>query len=451
MLECSDVSKERPMAEVKPFKGILYNTKHIDDLAQVIAPPYDVISSDYQDDLYRRHPHNVIRLILGKSEPEDTDTNDLYKRSANHFKKWLADDILVRDTTEVFYLTNVEFSVEDRRVTRYGIIGLVRLEPFDKGIVLPHEHTFSKVKSERLNLMKHCRANFCSIFGLYSDTEGILNRMKTTVSSKAADIDLTDDQGARHKLWRLNDDQSLKSIQAALAQKTIYIADGHHRYETALTYRQWLKETDPQFNDHHPANYVMMSLTSLEDPGMVILPAHRLIKDVPNKTMASLIPKLNIFFNVQSISMNQGVDMALLKADAALAANKHRNAFVAYIKNDRAIHVLVLKDGVMQERYGSELPEPLIDLDVTVLTQLVMMDLLGFDKARLDDAAKMSYRTASQDAVDAVMNGKADLVFILNPTRIEQVQRVAEHGLIMPRKSTYFYPKIISGQVMNTL
>ena len=439
------------MAEVKPFKGVLYNTKHINDLAKVVAPPYDVISSGYQDDLYQRHPHNVIRLILGKSEPEDTDTNDLHKRSAKHFKQWLADDILIRDTAEAFYLTNVEFSVDNRRVTRYGIIGLVRLEPFDKGVVLPHERTFSKVKSERLNLMKHSRANFCSIFGLYSDNEGILDRMKATVDSKTADIDLADDQGARHKLWRLTDDQGLKDIQAALAQKTIYIADGHHRYETALNYRQWLQENDHQFDDRHPANYVMMSLSSLQDPGMVIFPAHRLVRDVPEEAMASLMSSLKDFFNVHSFSKNQGIHMALLKADAALAANKHRNAFMVYMKDDSAIHVLVLKNGVMQERYGNEIPEPLLDLDVTMLTRLIMMDLLGFDKTWLDDATKISYRTTSQDAADAVMNGKADIAFILNPTRIEQVQRVAENGLIMPRKSTYFYPKIISGQVMNTL
>jgi uncharacterized protein (DUF1015 family) len=439
------------MAEVKPFKGVLYNSKQINDLAEVIAPPYDVISSSYQDDLYRRHPHNIVRLILGKSKPEDTDTNDLHKRSANHFKQWLADDILIHDTAEAFYLTNVEFSVGDRRVTRYGIIGLVRLEPFDKGVVLPHECTYSKVKSERLNLMKHSRANLCSIFGLYSDSEGILDRMKSIVRSKPADIDVTDDQGARHKLWRLTDDKSLKAVQAALAPKTIYIADGHHRYETALNYRQWLQANDPEFDDRHPANYVMMSLSSLEDPGMVIFPAHRLLKDVPNQATASLISKLKEVFNIQSISTNQGVDMALLKADAALAANRHRNAFIVYMKNDRAIHVLVLKEGVMQERYGSELPEPLLDLDVTVLTRLIMMDILGFDKTRLDDATKIFYRTTSQDAADEVMDGKADIAFILNPTRIEQVQRVAEHGLIMPRKSTYFYPKIISGQVMNTL
>jgi uncharacterized protein (DUF1015 family) len=439
------------MAEFKPFKGVLYNTKKINDLAGVIAPPYDVISSSYQNDLHQRHPNNVIRLILGKRETEDTGMDDLHQRSADYFKQWMADGILTRDAADAFYLTNVEFSVENRRVTRFGIIGLVGLEPFDKGIVLPHECTFSKVKSERLNLMKRSRANFCSIFGLYSDTQGVLDQLKATAGSRAADFDITDDQGNRHKLWRLTDDRSLNHIQTALASKTVYIADGHHRYETALNYRQWLQETDPQFNGQHPANYVLMSLSSLEDPGMVIFPAHRLVKDVPQQAMASLIPHLRDFFNIESISIKQGVDAAILKADAALGANKHRNALMAYLKDDGAIHVMVLNQGVMSERYGRELAEPLLDLDVTVLTRLIMMDLLGFDQARLDDATKISYRTTSPDAVGAVMDGNADIAFILNPTRIEQVQRVAEQGLIMPRKSTYFYPKIISGQVMNAL
>jgi uncharacterized protein (DUF1015 family) len=439
------------MAEFKPFKGVLYNSKEINDLAEVIAPPYDVISSSYQNDLHQRHPNNVIRLILGKREPVDAKMDDLHQRSADYFKQWLADEILLRDPSEAFYLTNAEFSVENRRVTRYGIIGLVRLEPFDKGIVLPHECTFSKVKSERLSLLKRSRANFCSIFGLYSDSNGLLGQIEATAGSRTPDIDLTDDQQIRHKLWRLTDGPIVNQIQTALASKRVYIADGHHRYETALNYRQWLKETDPHFDEHHPANYVMMSLSSLEDPGMVIFPAHRLVKDVSQEAMASLIPSLRDFFTVESISMSQGVDAAIAKADAALAANKHRNAFMVYMKEDRAIHVMVLKEGVMLERYGSELAQPLLDLDVTVLARLIMTDLLGFDKARLDDATKISYRTSSPEAVGAVMEGKADIAFILNPTRIEQVQRVAEQGLIMPRKSTYFYPKIISGQVMNAL
>lgn len=439
------------MADVKPFKGILYNSEHVDDLAKVVAPPYDVISSDYQNDLHRRHPHNVIRLILGKAEPQDSGPHDIHQRSAGYFRQWLRDGVLKQDDTEAFYFTSIEFEVDGRWVTRYGIIGLVKLEPFEKGIVLPHERTFSKVKTERLSLIRQSSANFCSIFGLYSDTKGMLERMKAGVGSRTADMDIIDDMGTHHKLWRLTDAQSLNEITAALGPQTIYIADGHHRYETALNYCQWLKENDTAFDDRHPANYVMMSLSSLEDPGMVIFPAHRLLKDVSADTRESLLAKLNDFFTIQSIPLNQGVDKALAEADATLAANKDRNAFILCMSQNGAIHVLILKEGVMQTKYGSEIPEPLMDLDVTVLTRLVMIDLLGFDRSRLDDAEKISYRTKLRDAYLAVMEGKADIAFILNPTRIEQVQRVAEHGLIMPRKSTYFYPKIISGQVMNTL
>jgi uncharacterized protein (DUF1015 family) len=439
------------MAEVKPFKGILYNSTRIHNLAEVVAPPYDVISSSYQQDLHARHPNNVIRLILGKSESDDCEQQAVHERSAGFFQQWLSDGVLMKDSAEAFYLTNVEFQVDQERFARYGIIGLVKLESFEKGIVLPHERTFSKVKTERLSLMKQSRANFCSIFGLYSDKNGILDRVKETIDHRAAEIDITDDKGARHQLWRLTDAQSLSDITSALTHRTIYIADGHHRYETALNYRQWLKETDPNFNDHHSANYVMMSLSSLEDPGMVIFPAHRLLKDVSTDARDSLLGKLKKYFNVQSISMTQGIDLALVQADAILADNKHRNAVSLYMRDERLIHVLVLKDNVMQDQFGAELPEPLLDLDVTVLTRLIMMRLLGFDQARLDDATKITYRTTSREAIDTVMDGKADIAFILNPTRIDQVQRVARHGLIMPRKSTYFYPKIISGQVMNLI
>ena len=439
------------MAEVKPFKGVLYNSSCIPNLSEVVAPPYDVISLSYQQSLYERHPYNVIRLILGKSEPQDEGQHDVHQRSAGYFRQWMAEEVLMRDSAEAFYLTSVEFEAHEERITRYGIIGLVKLEPFERGIVLPHERTFSKVKSERLNLIKESRANFCSIFGLYSDKNGLLDRVKAGVETRAAEIDITDDYGARHKLWRLTDFQFTEDITASMAQRTIYIADGHHRYETALNYRQWLKESDPNFDDRHPANYVMMSLSSLEDPGMVIFPAHRLLRDVSEESRASLLTKLSRHFNVQSISMNEGVEVALLKADAVLAANRHRNAVTMYLQNERAIQVLVLKDNVMQDLFGDEIEDALLDLDVTVLTRLIMMETLGFDQTRLDDATKISYRTTSQDAIDAVMDGKADLTFILNPTKIDQVQRVAEQGLIMPRKSTYFYPKIISGQVMNIL
>ncbi|MEJ2156324.1 MAG: DUF1015 domain-containing protein [Desulfobacteraceae bacterium] len=439
------------MAEVVPFRGVLYNPEAISNIADVVAPPYDVISPKEQDGFYQKHAKNVIRLILGKSETTDQSQSDIHARAAGYFKTWLSEGTLIRDTAPGFYLTSVTFPVGDRQATRYGIIGNVRLEPFERGIVLPHERTFSKVKSERLKLMQICHANFSPIFGLYSDGNGILDQLMRYADGKAPDMELLDDKGLRHKLWRITDPRIQAHVTDSMKDQCIYIADGHHRYETALNYRQWVRERTSDFDENHPANFVMMSLSSLKDPGMVIFPAHRLLKAVSADERNALLDKVERYFTVRSYSTEQGMEQALAEFDKALAVNARRNAIGLYMADRAALYTMILKDGVMQERYGNELPEALTDLDVTVLTRLLMMELLQFDQARLDDATKIGYATTSRAAVGCVQDGDADMAFILNPTRIEQVQRVAQEGLIMPRKSTYFYPKVLSGQVFNLL
>ncbi len=439
------------MAEVVPFKGILYNSELIDDMADVTAPPYDVISTKEQDGFYQRHPNNVVRLILGQAEVGDKDQSDIHNRAAGYFRQWFKEKVLVQDAIPAFYLTRVIFSMGQETVSRFGLIGCVRLEPFEKGIVLPHERTFSKVKSERLKLMQACHSNFSPIFGLYADGNDILAKLEDTAQNRSPDMDLTDDKGSRHTLWRITDADTQSHIQSALQDQSIYIADGHHRYETALTYREWVKANDSQFDSNHPANFVMMSLSSLKDPGMVILPAHRLLKDVSEAEMTTMLSKAETYFEIQSFSKRKGMEAALNQLDAALAQNVSRNAIGVCLKKQEALHILVLKSGVMDRLFGNEMAVPLQDLDVSVLTRLLMMELLEFNQARLDDASKIRYATTSRDAVAAVQATKADMAFILNHTKIEQVQRVAEDGLIMPRKSTYFFPKVISGQVMNLL
>ena len=438
------------MAEVLPFRGILYNEAQVHDLAAVVAPPYDVISAEEQNDLYARDSRNVIRLILGKSQNGDQGHLDVHKRASGYFSQWLEQGVLSRDATPSLYLTSVSFSVTGNRISRYGIIGMVRLEPFEKGIVLPHERTFSKVKSERLQLMKACHANFSPIFGLYSDDHGILARLQSHIQNFEADMSLKDSQGLDHKLWRLTDNELLNFVTQSMQDKRIYIADGHHRYETALSYRDWAQTGNPDFSKNHPANYVMMSLSSMADPGLIIFPAHRLLKKVSPAQSGALLKKAAEYFEIHSFPFSGSGEVALSAARAFLEAQAEKNAIGVFIKDHAAIDVLVLKEGVMNRCYADE-PEPLRTLDVTVLTRLLMMDLLGFDQTRLDDESKITYRTTAESAVHAVLHGEGDLAFILNPTRIEQVQRVAEQGLIMPRKSTYFYPKVISGQVMNLL
>ena len=439
------------MAEVIPFNGVLYNPEMIEDMADVTAPPFDVISVKDRNGLYQRHPNNVIRLILGRSRSEDQNQSDIHLRAAIFFRQWLDGNILRRDAESAYYLTRVTFRLDQEIISRLGLIGCVRLEPFEKGIVLPHERTFSKVRSERLGLMQACHANFSPIFGLYADDSTILARLEHAAQSRPPEMDLIDDMGSRHSLWRITDEQTRRQIQSALEDQRIYIADGHHRYETALNYRQWIRAHDDRFDSNHPANFVMMSLCSLKDPGMIILPAHRLLKDVSAAQMATLLPRAEAYFDIQSFSTRTGVESALTQLDEALARQVDGNAIGLCMQNHPALYVLVLKNGVMDDLFGEEMAAPLRALDVSVLTRLVMMELLEFDQARRDDASKIRYATKSRDAVAAVHDCAADMAFILNPTKIEQVQRVSQKGLIMPRKSTYFFPKVISGLVMNLL
>lgn len=437
------------MADFQPFRGVVYNPDQIDSIANVIAPPYDVISPKEQDAYYQLHPNNVIRLILGKTHPDDNEQDNVYTRSAGYLNQWLDEKILVRDDLPGFYLTSVTFNIEGQSVTRYGIIGAVGLEPFEKGIVLPHERTFSKVKSEQLQLIKACRANYNPIFGLYSDTKGILNKLQDAVRDVPASADLVDRQGLRHRMWPVYDQEVINFVTESMKDQRVYIADGHHRYETALNYREWKKANDPSFSPNDPANYVMMKLISMEDPGLIILPAHRLVRDVSPKTIDEMFNKASDFFEIHPFSLNGDMNTALQNALALQDSRASEQAIAAFSASDRTIYVMVLKPGAMDELFDEDILPSLLDVDVTVLTRLVMMELLGFDQNRLDDETKIGYCTTAEEAVKTVMDGQADIGFILNPTTIEQVQRVSEDGLIMPRKSTYFYPKLISGQVIN--
>ncbi|MGW8324761.1 MAG: DUF1015 domain-containing protein [Desulfobacterales bacterium] len=440
------------MAEVIPFRGVLYNPRKIDDMADVVAPPFDVISEQEQIQFHERHPQNIIRLTLGKITENDTPTDNRYTRAAECFKRWFVDDIILLDKDPAFYLTSMEFSFEGNRVTRYGLIALIRLEPFEKGIVLPHERTFSKVKSERLELMKTCHANFSPIFSLFSDEENrIGNKLMHVAQNKSADIVFTDKTEQKHRLWRITDNSDHQYISDALKDKKIFIADGHHRYETALNYRNWLSTHASNFNGNHPANYVMMYLCSMEDSGLIILPAHRMLNEVPVEKRESLIQKAKKYFEIITIPYNDNSKENLSQFISILKSNASKHCIGVCMKDCPELHLLILKPGIMENMFGDELPEVIRNIDVTVLTRLIFMELLGFDQARLDNEKLIAYSSIAEDAVNAVFAGRHDIAFILNPTKIQQVRDIANAGLIMPRKATYFFPKVITGQVMNSL
>jgi uncharacterized protein (DUF1015 family) len=439
-------AERKDMAELIPFRAIRYNPDIIRDPAEVAAPPYDVISPEEQRRLHERHPNNIIRLILGEPKAGDTPFDNRHTRAAGYFKEWLSQRILVRDLSPAFYLTSVDFTLGDRRLTRFGLIGRVRLEPFERKIILPHEKTFSKVKSERLELRKACKANFSPIFSLFADRDSVFDMLKKEVLNRPPESDFLDDRGDRQRMWRIEDPALQRKVSLSLAGSKIYIADGHHRYETALNYREYISAISPGLSPEHPANYVMMYLSGIEDPGLVILPAHRLLRGIPGEALSGLLGRLETCFDIERFRGAGRADFL-----AALKADPESNSIGLFLKGYSEFHLLRLKPEVMEKRFGSELPVELRELDVTVLTRLIQMDMLGFDHAGLDDEKKISYTSDEILALEAVAESRFDIAFILNPTRIDQVRRIALEGLIMPRKSTFFFPKVITGQAINPL
>jgi uncharacterized protein (DUF1015 family) len=441
------------MATVIPLKGILYNPEKITDSAKVTTPPYDVISPDEQAAFYERHPNNAIRLILNRAETTDTDRNNPHTRSADYFRQWISEGVLKQDQQAALYLKAITYVHEKKTITRYGLIARVGIEPFEKRIILPHEKTFSKVRSERLELMKATHCNYCPIFSLYPDDGVILSTLEQAVDPSAPIVDFKDDQGHRHRLWRIIDPAIHRRVADAMKDKRLYIADGHHRYETALNFKKHLQDTDPGFSDSHPANFVLMYLCSMSDPGLIILPAHRLLKSISAEEMeqaikasygpTSRLPSTPIRRTIASRSSGP---FWTISVQAPIG---RPSAFM--LTRQPVFYLLTLRTGVMDDLFGDKLDASLRLLDVTVLTRLVFMKIMGFDQARLDNEQLIGYASTADKALQSIDTGAYDVAFILNPTRMEQVQEVAQKGLIMPRKSTYFYPKVKSGLVMNTL
>ncbi len=442
------------MADIFPFRGIRYNIDKIGDLAKVATPPYDVISEEEQDMYYERHPNNVIRLDKGKPSANDDDWDNPYTRAAEYYKNWLSEGILVKDESPCFYLTSVEFSINGQTFTRYGLIARVRLEPFENGVILPHEETYSKIKSERLELMKACHANFSHIFSIYTDKDNIVGRLKSAIADAPPEVAFSDDAGHHHQMWRITDEKVQASVTESIKERRLFIADGHHRYETALSYRDWLAEQTPDFGPDHPANFIMMYLCSIEDPGLIILPTHRLLTDVSDAERNTFVQKAEPYFTVKRFAVDKNRDdqeTAWSQMLGEMKSDPDKHIIGGYIKGYAEFYTFTLKPDVMKQKFEAEIPEPLRELDVTVLTRIVLTELLEFDHKDLDDETLISYTSSAAEAIEAVDNGDAKMAFILNPPSNEQVRQIAEAGYTMPRKTTFYYPKAVTGQVMNSL
>ncbi|MFH1563911.1 MAG: DUF1015 domain-containing protein [Nitrospirota bacterium] len=413
------------MAEIVPFKGILYNQERLAslrsaDVSSVVTPPYDVISAEQQEMYYQNNPYNSIRLIMEKNLPEDNETNNKYTRANSYFNTWLTEGILKQDETEAIYPLTQEFLHRDKKLTRKGFITLIRLKELGKG-VFPHEKTLSKPKQDRLNLMLATKANFCQVFALYSDKEGILDECLSVESAPI--VDIKDENMITNQLFRLTHPTKLKKIKEIMQSKDIFIADGHHRYETALNARKILGY-----------DFIMIYLTKMECDGLTILPTHRLIHKAPNLSLNTF----KEFFEVKKVS---SCDKLLLKMDE-LKTTHH--AFGMYMEG--ANYLFVLKDNnIMDKLIGEKHSKEYKQLDVSILQTLVIEHILKIN----DIESSISYTHNEKEAKLLVDKNKYGAALFLNPTRISQMQELSLQHELMPQKSTYFYPKLLTGLVMN--
>jgi uncharacterized protein (DUF1015 family) len=472
------------MAAIIPIKGLRYNLQKVDSLADVVTPPYDVIDDAAQDSYYKRHPYNIIRLEYGRILPGDSEKNNRYTRAAANYREWIQENILIPEAKPAIYLYEQEFTTGGKNKIRSGIICGVRLEPYESGVVLPHEETMSKHKADRLELMRACRANFSPVFSLYADQEnGIIAALKESVKEAHPDISFTDDSGEVHRIWVVSDPEAIGKAQHIMEEKRIFIADGHHRYETALNYkkeREAAGENAAVTNAEPAYNYVMMTLVNLYDPGLVVLPTHRLIKDVKSLDKKHLVEQLKENFAVEEYALepargnfrqllglletmglnvqdpSEGSRTPKTKGTDALERPEkkdkaHRHVFGLYA-GDNKFYLLTLKDSVdLLQIMPKEKSRAWQKLDVSLLHTLIIEKYLGICGELRARADHITYTREEEGALELVDRGEYQLVFFLNPTLIEEVTMVAGQGEKMPQKSTFFYPKVITGLVINQL
>lgn len=432
------------MAKIAPFRGIRYNPDKVGDLSKVISQPYDRVRYGLQDEYYNLHPQNIVRIIKGKEREGDGPENNVYTRARDNFHAWLAEGYLRRDPEPCLYVYHQTFTLpngEER--TRRAFIAALELVEFDEGIVLPHERTLSGPKADRLNLMRATEANFGQIFMLYPDAENRINALfDAAIAGREPDADVRElyEKDVRQQLWVVRDPEVIARVVAEMAPKRgLIIADGHHRYETALNYRREMRQKHPDAPANAAFNYRMVTLVSMDDPGLTILPTHREIHDYTAKTTAQILADAAAYFEVTPMD-----DRAALEA-ALAQATPDAPRIGCY---DGAYHLLTLKDlSVMDEIAPDRIPA-WRRLDVSILHELLIERVLGISKEKVAAKENINYHRDLDLAISKVDSGAAQCVFIMNPTRMTDVKACSEQGEKMPQKSTDFYPKVITGLVI---
>ncbi|MDY7038189.1 MAG: DUF1015 domain-containing protein [Thermodesulfobacteriota bacterium] len=442
------------MAIIAPFRGMTYNFRRLGNISKLVAPPYDVITEEEQEHYYQTDNYNVIRLILGKKKRGDSDWDNRYTRSADDFKRWEREDVLIRSDYPSMYITSLEYDPGDGigpRV-RWGIIALVRIEEEKSGVILPHEKIFSAHKDDRLKLMRACNAQFSQIFGLYEDSENITFDSFKNAVDVPPPISFDFKDGTRHRMWIIKDQFVFKSVAEFMHNKPVIIADGHHRYATSRDFRNIMRTRHGSRPQNRSYEYVMMYLTNMYDKGLTILPSHRLIKRCAEFQLEPFFEKIKQWFDISVMTFSDSNGSSMWLHLKRMLEQKGLTASVMgfYLYGDKQCYLLSLKPGLRNEM-GDDLHPALRKLDVMVLSRFILQKGLGFSKEDLDNEEIFHYESDLAKACSLVETGTYKMAFLLNPTKIDQVKEVADHSLIMPRKSTYFYPKILTGLVFNKI
>lgn len=426
------------MAEIKAFRGMRYNTEKAGEISQLCCPPYDIISEEQRLGYISENEYNIIRLELPK-EGENP-----YQTAREILDMWRNKGVLVSEDKPAIYVYEEEFTAYGERKSIKGIIARVHLEEFEKGIILPHEFTLSKAKEDRLNLMKATNCNFSQIYALYMDSEHTTLATIDNESKDTPKLEFTDGEGVTHRLWIVTDENVIAKLCADFADRKLYIADGHHRYETALNYRNYCRENGlSKVGD--PCDYQMIYLVDMEHPGLVVFPTHRLVRDLPDFNVEKVLDGCREYFDVTEMNGTDNMESELAKL-----YDEGKKAFGFYVGNGKWYR-LVLKILDIMDKLLPELSEPSRQLDVTVLHSLVLERIFGIDKENMANQINLTYTKFFSEAVEGVDNGKFQCSFVLNPTRVTEIRDVAAAGEKMPQKSTYFYPKMITGMVMNDI
>ncbi len=426
------------MAVIKAFRGMRFDTDKAGELKSLCCPPYDIISEKERKEFIAQNPYNVIRLELPK------EGEDVYLRAGEVLDLWRSKGVLIHEDKPAVYVYEMEFNAYNKRRSVKGIIARVKVEEFSKGVILPHEFTLSKAKADRFNLMKATNCNFSQIYALYMDeAHTTLNTIDEQSKTDAA-YQFTDDDNITHRLWIITDEAVIAKLIADFADRKLYIADGHHRYETALNYRDYCRENGIS-KEGDAQDYQMMYLVDMEHPGLVVFPTHRLVRDLKDFDKDKVLDGCKDYFEIEQYGSVGNMNTILGKQ-----YKEGKKSFAFYCGKGEW-YLLTLKDISVMGEVLPDVSPASQQLDVSVLHSLILERTMGIDKENMANQINLTYTKFFEEAIMGVDKGEFQCSFILNPTRVTEIRDVAAAGEKMPQKSTYFYPKMITGMVMNDI